>query len=130
MMVTNKSIKQYGPASFKIAGQVHRLIGPVLQQEGCTDPHCMQTYFHDPDYQAKHRASRGRPDTRDGNDLVLREDIFMELYIILTDECANTYLQSFMSVNDFIEKNNLNPEELSIVLHATDKPPVGHHPGR
>ena len=42
----------------------------------------------------------------------------------------NTYLQSFLSVNNFIEENNLNPEELSIVMHATDKPPSGHHAGR
>ena len=54
----------------------------------------------------------------------------MELHRILTEECNNTYIQSFLPVNNFIEENNLNPEELSIVMHATDKPPSGHHAGR
>ena len=62
--------------------------------------------------------------------MVLKEDIFWTLHTILSEECNNTYLQSFLSVNKFIQENNLNPEELSIVMHATDKPPVNHHAGR
>ena len=65
VMVTYKTIKKYGPASFKIAWK-----------EGCTNPHCMQTYFHDPDYQATHQATRGRPDVSKANDQILRVDIF------------------------------------------------------
>ena len=77
MMVTDRTIREYGPASFKISGIVHRLIGPVLQQEGCTDPHCMQTYFHDPDFQAQHRALRGRTGTS-AREMVLRENVFSD----------------------------------------------------
>ena len=54
----------------------------------------------------------------------------MELHRILTEECNNTYIQSFLPVNNFIEENNLNPEELIIIMHATDKPPSGHYAGR
>ena len=109
---------------------MHRLIGPVLQQTGSTDPQYMQTYFHDPDFQASHRATRGPPNSPVSNDAALWEHIFRELHRILTEECTNTYLQSFISVNNFITERRLNPEELSIQMHATDKPPTGHHIGR
>ena len=129
MLVTDKTMRRYGPASFKICGIVHRMIGPVLQQQGSNDPHYMQTYFHDPDFQAKHRASRGNSGVSPRY-MALREKIFRTLHTILSEECNNTYLQSFLSVHNFVQENNLNPEELSIVMHATDKPPTGHHPGR
>ena len=49
---------------------------------------------------------------------------------IITEECTTTYLQSFISVNNFIAKQGLIPEELSIEMHATDNPATGHHIGR
>ena len=30
----------------------------MLAAEGSKDPACLQTYFYDPDFQAKHRALR------------------------------------------------------------------------
>ena len=49
---------------------------------------------------------------------------------ILVHDYNNTYLQSFFSVNEYIQRNNLSPENLNLELHATDKPPPGHHKGR
>ena len=56
--VTEKTVSRHGPASFKVCGQMYRMIGPMLQQEQSTSPACMQTYFHDPEYQATHRAAK------------------------------------------------------------------------
>ena len=105
---------------------MHRSIGPLLQQQGNTQPNCMQAYFHNAEYQARHRASRGGSE----EDLELQTRIFCNLHWCLTKECNNSYLQSFLTVNEYIAENNLNPEEFSIVMHSTDNIPLGHHPGR
>ena len=101
-------------------------MGPLLQQEGSTQPNCMQTYFHDPKFQARHRSMRG---SGSSEDLELRTTIFRNLHRCLID-CNNSYLRSFLSVNEYITKHNLDPQEFSIVMHSTDNIPAGHHPGR
>ena len=53
-VVNDQTVKRYGPACFKVSGVMHRRMGPLLQQEGSTQPNCMQTYFHDPEFQARH----------------------------------------------------------------------------
>ena len=60
----------------------------------------------------------------------MRTNIFRKLHRILKDVCNNSYLRSFLSINQFIQQEKLNLEELKIELHATDKPAPGHHPGR
>ena len=54
--VTDKTVKKHGPASFKVMGQLFRRIGPILAAEGSKGPAPLQTYFYDPNFQAKHRA--------------------------------------------------------------------------
>ena len=102
----------------------------MLAEEGSKDPACLQTYFYDPDFQAKHRALRSSTSTIKQRELTRRMDIVRLLRDILVHDCNNTYLQSFFSVNEYIQRNNLSPENLSLELHTTDKPPPGHHKGR
>ena len=49
-VVNDATVREYGPASFKVCGIMHRRLGPMLQQAGSTIPNCMQTYFHDADF--------------------------------------------------------------------------------
>ena len=102
----------------------------MLQQQGSNNPGCMQTYFHDPEYQANYRATRNARTSLPARELELRTVIFRTLQDILTRDCNNPYLRSFLSINEFIVQQNLNPEELRIELRATERPPTGHHPGR
>ena len=129
VQVTDKTVKKHGPAAFKVMGQLFRRIGPMLAEEGSKDPACLQTYFHDPDFQAKHRALRSSTSTIKQRELTRRMDIFRLLRDILVHDCNNTYLQSFFSVNEYIQQTNLSSENLNLELHTIDTPPPGHHQG-
>ena len=59
----------------------------------------------------------------------MRTTIFRNLHRYLTD-CNDSYLRSFLSVNECITQCNLYPQEFSIFMHSTDNIPAGHHPGR
>ena len=130
VQVTDATVKKFGPVAFKVSGQMFRRVGPMLQQEGSVSPACMQTYFYDAEYQAQHRTTRDSSTSVPARELAVRTDIFRELHRILTEVCDNSYLRSFLSINQFIRERGLNPDELRIELHATDKPPANHHPGR
>ena len=47
----------HGPCDLKIFGQVYRRSGPMLTKEEEV-PTCLQTYFFDPEMQAKFRTDR------------------------------------------------------------------------
>ena len=118
------------PGCFKVWGQLHRRIGPLLPSQNSSQPtNCMQTYFRDAEYQDKLRASRngGARSAQIHNKEI---SIFQQLRLSLTQECSNSYLRSFVTVNEYIQQNNLNPDELQIELHAVDKPAPGQHIGR
>ena len=125
-VVSDRTVKAYGPACFKSSGVMHCRMGPLLQQEGSTQPNYMLTYCHDPEFQARHLAMIGSGSDKD---LELRTTIFRNLHLCLTD-CNNSYLRSFLSVNEYITQHNLDPKEFSIVIHSTDNILDGHHPGR
>eukprot|EP00571_Detonula_confervacea_P014553 CAMPEP_0172308584 /NCGR_PEP_ID=MMETSP1058-20130122/9127_1 /TAXON_ID=83371 /ORGANISM="Detonula confervacea, Strain CCMP 353" /LENGTH=520 /DNA_ID=CAMNT_0013021029 /DNA_START=96 /DNA_END=1655 /DNA_ORIENTATION=- len=102
--------------------------------EAANDPKCLQVYFCDPDYQAEIRASRF--DSADQTKFVhdYNRFLFRKLHRILL-EVQNSYLDSFLSVNEYIEQHNLNPDEIKIELHESDRPEDayrrrGRHPGR
>ena len=43
----------------------------------------------------------------------------------------NSHLQSFLSIKEYVETNNLNPAETFFEIHGTDRPtPSNQHPGR
>lgn len=119
-----------GPGVFKVCGQLQRRVGSMLQNESADHPQCMQTYFHDEEFQAQHRANRNSSTSQSETILNRRVAIFRLLRNILINDCNNSYLRSYITVNDYIKENNLNPSNLHIELHATEKPLEGHHPGR
>ena len=124
LQVDDKSVRRYGPSAFKICGQLHRIIGTMISNNN--SPKCLQVYFYDEQVQSEIRASRNRPN----NDTDYQKEIriFRKLQTILQQN--NTYLRSFITVNEYITNSNHNPEEISFELHATDKPSNQQHPGR
>ena len=106
VQVKDKTVKKRGPAAFKVMGRLIRRIGPMLATQGSTDSACLQTYFYDPGFQAKHRALRSSTSEIKQRELTQRVDIFHLLCEILVHDCNTTYLQSFFSVNDYIQRNN------------------------
>ena len=128
--VKEKTVQTHGPAAFKIMGQMFRRIGPMLAPHNSTNPACLQTYFYDAEFQANHRALRAANSSIREAELSRRRDIFRFLHKILVNECNNSYIHSFLNINEYIRVNNIRPETLLIELHATTKPEAGHHPGR
>lgn len=115
---------QGGLSSFKIRGQLYRCIGPLQPMENA-QPRCIQTYFYDQDEQANIRADYFASDENGGADRELYLMLFDQLQQILT-ECQNTYLMSFLSVREVIQRMNVPPEELRIAIHADIRPMDEH----
>ena len=126
LTVNDATINRGGPGAFKILGQMYRRMGPMLNNED-RQPSCLQVYFYDPELQAEMRADRfpgansniEANHTRDVN-------LFSRLLSIL-QECGNSYLLSFKTVKEFVESYDVATGEVSIELHATDKPTNGQH---
>ena len=57
-LTVNDATVRASQAAFKVYGQMHRRIGPMLQNGHSTGPTCIQTYFYDPDYQVRYRVSQ------------------------------------------------------------------------
>ena len=110
--------------------QLFKRSGPMLATEDSINPACLQTYFYDPDFQAKHRALQSFVSAIKQRELTRRVAIFHLLRDILVNGCNNTYLQSLFSVHEYIQQINVSPKYLGLELHTTYKPPPGHHPGR
>ena len=126
----NVTVTEGMPGAFKVCGQLQRRIGSMLQQENSEHPTCMQTYFHDPAYQADYRARRDASPELSQSIFQRRVSIFRKLHHILINDCKNSYLEFFLSVNEYIKKEKLNPEDIQLELHATERPSNGMHPGR
>lgn len=115
----------------KICGEIHRRVGSFQQPTTTTAvPKCIQLYCHDPEYQAAQRAKRNCNETTSIRDKNLILDLYRKTRLSIETEANNSYLKAYKIMLDYIEENNLNPEELRYELHATDKPPEGQHPGR
>ena len=124
----DKTVTRGAPGCFKVVGQVYRRIGSLLANEQ-SNAKCLQVYFLDPDYQATLRATRYLSDVRaapDEQDV----EIFSRLRTSLVDEANNTYIASFLTVVEWIRHNRIDPEEVQIQLHETEKPGQGQHVGR
>ena len=102
------TIKPYN--TYNIKFEHASAIGAVLATEGSTDPVCTHSYFYDPHFQAKHKALQSSTRAIKQRELAQRVDIFRLLRDILVHDCNNTYLQSFFSVNEYIQRNSLSPE--------------------
>ena len=134
------------PGAYRINGIMYRRIGAITSYEGCTNPKFVQTYFYSSEEQSAHRSTRssrqqgsnengpvaGQSRQHNSNsESTMEVDIFELLRKILVEDCRNTYLTSFYTVNEFIQNHGLNPEEIEIeLLEPTDLPYSGYHDGR
>ena len=110
----------------KVYGQMHRRIGSMLAPSNATQYSYLQVYFCDPADQDRYSASRNTSSKID-REKEKNVRVFADLRRILTQEVTTTYLQSFFNINEFIEQEQLNPEEVHLVLHSTAKPEQGIH---
>jgi len=101
----------------------------MLAPSNATQYSCLQVYFCDPADQDRYSASRNTSSKID-REKEKNVRVFADLRRILTQEVTTTYLQSFFNINEFIEQEQLNPEEVHLVLHSSDKLEQGIHPGR
>jgi hypothetical protein len=83
----------------------------------------LQTYFYDEDEQAELRAQlcRNENDVYNQQNLSLFHSIHQALL-----ECGNTYLQSFLCINEVIQQMPFPPEEIKISIHADMRPSLEH----
>ena len=128
VQVNDATVRWGGPAAWKVYGHLHRRLGSVTAAVGSTQFNCLQTYFCDPVFQDRYRSSRVSntgTSTRNSN---LKVSIFCTICQVLSP--INTYLRSFVSVMEYIDRERLNPEEIRFELHATERPLQGIHPGR
>ena len=114
------------PGAFRIQGQMHRFIGPLIPGAG-TEPRCLQVYFYDPQTQAEMRALRLR---NTPNSAAHERDIriFRSLHQVLID-CNNSYLESFLQVKEFVDSLPEEPRNIRILIDDKARP-SGVHPGR
>ena len=109
------------PSALRIQGTLMRRIGPLMS-DGRFPPSCLQTYFFDPDEQVRLRIGRlDKVNKHDG-------PLFRGMHEGLLD-CGNTYLQSFLSVQEYVETLPYPPPNFNISIHA-DVRPGGDHRGR
>ena len=107
LQLNDSSLLSKGPCAMKIHGQVYHRGGPMLANEERT-PTCLQTYFFDPEEQAKLRANMMMSTKDTVKEYTLKVHIFQRLYDIIQN-CSNSYLNDFLTINEYINKNNLNP---------------------
>jgi hypothetical protein len=100
----------------------------MLPSENNT-PTFLQVYFFDPNWQSEHRVAS----MRFGGEFVAEQhhldvEIYQILHQCLTEH--HSYIQSFLTVKEYLDRLEVNPTELCIQLHATSRPGNGEHPGR
>ena len=113
---------QGGVACYRISGQDFRTIGNIQNNDGA--PHFLQTYFYDNEDQATIRAGfyNGANALENQRNTQLFRDIHEALL-----QCPNTYLLSFLSVNEYIQREQIQPNNLRIAIHADTCPDNAQH---
>ena len=112
LQVNDSTVYRRGPAAFKVYGQMHRRVGSITANPNATQYSCIQTYFCDPNFQDRHRASRNG--TQSSSIQALQEWVFRILREVLTQDAGNTYLQSFLNINEYVTRSGINPEEVHL----------------
>ena len=95
---------------------------------------CTQIYFIDPEYQAKLRASNIKHGKERENMYEYDLKMFKKIHRILL-ACKNSYLNFFLSDNEFVQEHNLNPDDIEFEIHPLERPLDTYerdlpHPGR
>ena len=114
---------QGGAACYRISGQVFRTIGNIQNNDDGA-PHILQTYFYDNEDQAIICAGfyNGTNALENQHNTQLLWDIPQALL-----QCPNTYLLSFLSVNEYIQREQIQPNNLRIAIHADIRPDNAQH---
>ena len=60
LKVNDRTVHTGVPGAFTVSGQMLRRIGPLIPNEN-KNPVCLQTYFYDPQQQAKIHAKQLNP---------------------------------------------------------------------
>ena len=96
-------------------GQLYHRIGPLLPLNG-QQPKCIQIYFYVAQEAAKINAKkRFLPGQIPTYELILKN-----LHDILMNEVHNKYIQSFLGVKEFVEKNLQDQVwDVKLSIHAT-----------
>ena len=84
-------------------GQLFRKIGPLLPLDR-QQPKCSQIYFYGAEEAVKFQMINAKKRFPPGQSLTF-ELILKNLHDMLMNEVHNIYLQSFLGVKDYIEKN-------------------------
>ena len=119
--------RQGGPSSFRIGGELKRYICPMVPRNG-VQPRLLQTYFVDDANSAATIRTERVTNVEDRERDMIR-DLFLLCDQILR-ECENSYLMSFLSTREVIERMNPPPPEIFISLHADRRPDSNTHHGR
>ena len=122
LQVTDASLRTGEQAAFKVCGTLYRRIGSMLPSLlPDLNGTCTQIYFLDPEYQAKLRASSIKHGKERENMYEYDLKMFRKLHRMLL-ACKNSYLNSFLSANEFVQEHNLNPDDIEFEIHLLERP--------
>jgi hypothetical protein len=109
-------------ACYRISGQVFRTIGNIRNNDGA--PCFLQTYFYDNEDHATICAGFYYGDNALENQH--NTQFFWDIHQALL-QCPNTYLLSFLSVNEYVQREQIQPNNLHIAIHADIHPDNAQH---
>ena len=119
LKINNRTVHTGAPGAFTVSGQMMRRIGPLIPYQK-NNPVCIQTYFYDPQEQAKLRAKR-LSSSKNKQDQERFEKIFFALHSIII-HAENKYLQAFLNLKEYVDNNHVNVKEIRFQLHDTTNP--------
>lgn len=126
----NATVRQRLPGIFKIQGVMYRKLDPLLYCKN-KPPKCLQVCFFDSQEQANMQAERFAFNVEVTEEIRNRNTSLFHMLHQMLLNALNLYLQSFFSIKEHIEANNLNPAETFFEIHGMDRPtPSNQHPGR
>ena len=124
----DRSVRGEKPSTLKVSGQLMRFFGSLLKPATDKEPTCAQIYFYDPNDQVEIRLRRLNGGSKRKPEL--DKILFTQLLPMLMT--SNVLVREFKTVHEYINENDLNPEELRIQLHESDvlQSQPGNHAGR
>ena len=127
--VSGKVPNEYskGNSAYSIAGQLRRILGPMMPRKGNV-PRYIQIYFFEPDDATAYRIRNFadlKPDEK-----AMAERIFTQLHKALI-ESKHAYVQSCLGVKKWVEENFPDGvNDLRIAINAEQSPDPTIHNGR
>ena len=101
----SSSLSSSRPCAMKIHGKVYDRVVPMLANKE-RKPKFLQTYFFDPEEQAKLRAKILMSTYDTVREYELKVNFFQHSNIIIQN-CSNSYLNVFLTIKEYIKKTIL-----------------------